>query len=208
MSDRLHSLGEIVETIMGQAPPGSACNKEGRGTVFVKAGEFADPLPLVREWTTKPIKRAWSTDVLVCVVGATAGKVSRSIDCAIGRSVAAIRPIEKHVDSGYLFHFLSTKTLFLREKSQGLAQGVITRDMIESLDLHLPRLAEQRRIAAILDQADALRRKRGKVIYYLEKSHGRCVYRHVRTPDRKSIWLRNGATRGTRQDCNRKYAEE
>ena len=132
MSDRLHSLGEIVETIMGQAPPGSACNKEGRGTVFVKAGEFADPLPLVREWTTKPIKRAWSTDVLVCVVGATAGKVSRSIDCAIGRSVAAIRPIEKHVDSGYLFHFLSTKTLFLREKSQGLAQGVITRDMIES----------------------------------------------------------------------------
>jgi type I restriction enzyme S subunit len=153
-------LGNVVDTVMGQAPPGNTCNKEGIGTVFVKAGEFADPLPIVREWTTAPLKLARRSDVLICVVGATAGKVSRSIDCAIGRSAAAVRPKPGKMDTDFLFYFLSTKVVFLRDKSQGLAQGVVTRDMIEALQLKLPPLVEQRRIAAILDAADALRRKR------------------------------------------------
>jgi type I restriction enzyme, S subunit len=153
-------LGEVAEIVMSQAPPGSACNKQGRGTIFVKAGEFNGRHPIVREWTTKPMKLARSSDVLVCVVGATAGKVSGSIDCAIGRSVAAVRPSGGKLDTSYLYNFLSTKTEILRANSQGLAQGVITREMLASLEIPLPPLAEQRRIAAILDQADDLRRKR------------------------------------------------
>jgi type I restriction enzyme, S subunit len=87
-------LGEIVDIVMGQAPLGSACNKDGNGTPFVKAGEFSEEGPIIREWTTKPLKMARKNDVLVCVVGATAGKINRGADCAIGRSVAAVRPKE------------------------------------------------------------------------------------------------------------------
>jgi type I restriction enzyme S subunit len=135
---------------MGQAPPGSECNKEGRGTIFVKAGEFNGRFPVVREWTTRPLKIAKSSDVLV----------SASIDCAIGRSVAAVRPRPDRLHHDFLYHFLSTQTDGLRAKSQGLAQGVITREMLEDITLPLPPLDEQRRIASILDQADDLRRKR------------------------------------------------
>ncbi|MBZ0261077.1 MAG: restriction endonuclease subunit S [Hyphomicrobiales bacterium] len=163
------ALGEIAETVMGQAPPGKDCNKEGRGTVFVKAGEFSDPLPLIREWTTRPLKMSKASDVLVCVVGATAGKVNRSINCAIGRSVAAVRPKSGRLDTDFLFHFLTTKVSFLRQKSQGLAQGVITRDMLEALRFQLPPLDEQKRIAAILDKADTLRRKRRETVERLEE---------------------------------------
>lgn len=161
-------LGDVSETIMGQAPPGSACNKDGTGTIFVKAGEFSDEGPLVREWTTQPQKLAKSGDVLVCVVGATAGKINLGIDCAIGRSVAAVRPNRQKLDTSYLNYFLRTQTDRLRGASQGLAQGVITREMLAKLLLPLPPLDEQRRIAAILGKADALRRKRKRALDLLD----------------------------------------
>ncbi|MCP9886131.1 restriction endonuclease subunit S [Synechococcus sp. ATX 2A4] len=150
-------LGEIASVVMGQAPPGKDCNKEGRGEPFVKAGEFSMARPVIREWTTNPLKKAQDGDVLVCVVGATAGKVNLGIDCAIGRSVAAVRPLLQRLDTNYLYHFLCTKTLLLRHGSQGLAQGVITREMLLGLDIPLPSLEEQRRIAAILDKGEAIK---------------------------------------------------
>ncbi len=86
-------LGDIASVVMGQAPPGKDCDKEGNGYPFVKAGEFSADRPIIREWTINPLKKAKEGDVLVCVVGATAGKVNLGIDCAIGRSVAAVRPL-------------------------------------------------------------------------------------------------------------------
>ena len=158
-------LGELVDIVMGQAPPGSACNKEGTGTIFVKAGEFQERIPLIREWTTRPLKMAAPDDSLVCVVGATAGKVNYSaFECAIGRSVAAVRPQSTRLDPQFLYRFLQTKIEQLRDRSQGAAQGVITREMLQSLRLVVPPLPEQRRIAAILDKAEALRTKRRDVL--------------------------------------------
>lgn len=158
------NLGDLTEIVMGQAPPGDECNKRGNGTAFVKAGEFSDREPIIREWTTKPLKLAKKGDVLVCVVGATAGKINLGVDCAIGRSVAAIRPNRERLDTNYLHQFLRTRVERLRAGSQGLAQGVITREMLASLELPLPLLAEQRRIATILDKADLLRRKRKRTL--------------------------------------------
>jgi type I restriction enzyme S subunit len=161
-------LGQVVDIVMGQAPPGDACNKDGIGVPFVKAGEFQDRRPVIREWTTKPLKLAKHDDTLVCVVGATAGKVNQGADCAIGRSVAAVRPHPSEIDPAYLYRFLSTTVTRLRGGSQGAAQGVITREMIGNLDLVLPPLPEQRRIAAILDHADAVLAKRRQVLTHLD----------------------------------------
>lgn len=176
---------------MGQAPPGSACNMEGAGTVFVKAGEFGERIPTIKEWTTQPLKMAAPKDALVCVVGATAGKVNYSaFDCAIGRSVAAVRPLPERLDSLFLYHFLLTKVEQLRDRSQGAAQGVITREMLQSLRLVVPPLNEQRRIAAILDKADALRTKRREALAQLDKltqsifieMFGEYQHGHIRWP--------------------------
>lgn len=138
---------------MGQAPPSKTCNFAGTGTPFVKAGEFGQVRPLLREWTTSPLKLAKRTDVLLCVVGATCGKINLGEDCAIGRSVAAIRPDPKRLDQHYLHYFLMTLVEHLRGGSVGAAQTVISREMIHSLRIPLPPLPEQRRIVAILDEA-------------------------------------------------------
>ncbi|MDC9523046.1 restriction endonuclease subunit S [Pseudoalteromonas sp. Angola-31] len=164
MSWPVVKLGNVVESIMGQAPPGVECNKTGEGTIFVKAGEFGKEFPVIKEWTTKPLRYAKKGDTLLCVVGATCGKVNKAIDCAIGRSVAAIRPIKDKIDENYLFYFVSSWSSKLRNMSQGAAQTVINKDMIANLEIPLPPLDEQKRIAAILDKADAIRRKRQQAI--------------------------------------------
>lgn len=144
------NLGQIASFEMGQAPPASASNFAGIGTIFVKAGEFGREVPVIKEWTTKPLKFARSSDVLICVVGATAGKLNLGIDCAIGRSVAAIRPLIG-VNQRLLYRQLTLHVARLRADSTGSAQGVISKEMLSALPVELPPEPEQRRIADKLD---------------------------------------------------------
>jgi restriction endonuclease S subunit len=140
---------------MGQAPPSKECNFSRLGTPFVKVGEFGSSRPVIREWTTNPLKLAKRSDVLLYVVGATCGKINLGEDCAIGRSVAAIRPNAHLLDQMYLYYFTTTMVMKMRNGSQGAAQTVISKEMIQCLRLPLPPLAEQQRIVAILDEAFA-----------------------------------------------------
>jgi type I restriction enzyme S subunit len=144
------SLDTCVELIMGQAPPGETCNKDGKGTPFVKVGEFAELYPAIVEWTLKPLRLAKKGDVLICVVGATVGKINLGIDCAIGRSVAAIRP-KNILHQKYLYYFLELKMLDIRGQSKGSAQGVITKDFINSIQIPLPELKVQQDVLDLLE---------------------------------------------------------
>ena len=148
-------LGKHVELVMGQAPPGDKCNTSGAGTIFVKTGEFGPLYPKIIEWTTSPLKMAKLGDVLICVVGATIGKLNLAIDCAIGRSVAAIRP-RSHIDTKFLYYSLFPYTIRLRSGSRGSAQGVIGKDDLNAIAVRVPPLAEQQRIVAKVDELMAL----------------------------------------------------
>jgi type I restriction enzyme S subunit len=136
---------------MGQAPPGIECNKDGEGTLFVKAGEFGDLYPIEREWTTKPLKHGKRGDVFICVVGATAGKLNLGTDCAIGRSVAAIRP-RPVLETKYLYYQLQPWVLKLRAASAGSAQGVISKKQLAEVPVTVPAIEEQRSIVAEIEK--------------------------------------------------------
>ena len=144
-------LGDVAEIIMGQAPPGIDCNMEGIGTPFVKVGNFDKVYPRIEEWTTNPLRLAGKNDTLICVVGATIGKINRSINCAIGRSVAAVRPYEQKINSSFLYYNLIEWTSKLRNMSQGSAIGVITKEMLYEVDLALPPLSVQEEIVAEIE---------------------------------------------------------
>jgi type I restriction enzyme S subunit len=98
----------------------------------------------------KPLRLAKTGDVLICVVGATVGKINLGIDCAIGRSVAAIRPKNTLLQK-YLYYFLELKMLEIRGQSKGSAQGVITKDYINSIQIPLPELKAQQDFLDLLE---------------------------------------------------------
>lgn len=83
--------------------------------------------------------------------------------------IIPIKPSEK-IDRNYLFYFLRQDEVI--DKAASLATGVnlprISPRLLEAFDVPLPPLDEQRRIAAILDQADDLRRKRREALSKLE----------------------------------------
>ncbi len=138
----------------------------------MKAGEFGKDYPVVREWTTKPLKLARAGDVLICVVGATAGKLNLGIDCAIGRSVAAIRPFPS-VESKLIYRQLLLQVKKLRTESTGSAQGVISKETLSQIEVVIPPEQEQRRIADKLDtvlaRVDAVNERLARVAPLLKR---------------------------------------
>ena len=165
-------LDEVAEFEMGQAPPASTCNMNGEGTIFVKAGEFGPEYPVVREWTKKPLKFARQGDVLICVVGATAGKLNLGINCAIGRSVAAIRPFISEMQR-CIYSQLRQQVMSLRGDSTGTAQGVISKQILADIKIVIPPLVEQKRISDKLDivlgRVDAVNARLARVAPLLKR---------------------------------------
>lgn len=147
------ALGGLVDVVMGQAPSSKDCNFDRKGIPFVKVGEFGESRPVIREWTTDPLRMARRTDVLLCVVGATCGKINLGEECAIGRSVAAIRPHPAKLNQFYLYYFMMTLVERLRSGSVGAAQTVISKEMVETVQIPFAPLPEQERIVGILDKA-------------------------------------------------------
>jgi len=143
-------LGSWSKSLWVKRRP-AALVKNAQGTIFVKAGEFGARRPIVREWTIEPLKLAKFNDVLVCVVGATCGKLNLGLDCAIGRSVAALQPNEA-LHQMYLYYYLTTKVLSLRGDSTGSAQGVISKADLGQIEIPAAPLAEQKRIIANIEE--------------------------------------------------------
>lgn len=82
-----------------------------------------------------------------------------------------LSPQTKEVCPDYFYYLLSSDILY-REFSR-LAAGATVKnlniDLVSGITVKLPPLHEQRRIAAILDQADALRAKRRAALVHLDK---------------------------------------
>jgi type I restriction enzyme S subunit len=88
----------------------------------------------------------------------------------IPANLARIRPNRRLIDDRYLHHWLvsgEAKRYFVGVAST-TAQPALSLTKIKEARLPLPPLDEQRRIAAILDEANALRRKRKRAIDLLD----------------------------------------
>ena len=68
------------------------------------------------------------------------------------------------VDSSYLYHCIRKMSKRLQALGNGATFKEVSKKVVEEFEIPLPPLKEQKRIAAILDKADAIRRKRQQAI--------------------------------------------
>lgn len=76
---------------------------------------------------------------------------------------------ERYIDKNYLRYAINSKLdLIIDQAHGGVGLKHITKGKLEAVEILLPSLPEQKRIAAILDRADAIRRKRQQAIQLAE----------------------------------------
>ncbi|MDQ7075002.1 MAG: restriction endonuclease subunit S [Gammaproteobacteria bacterium] len=92
------------------------------------------------------------------------GRVSiTDIDVAINQDLKAIVCSDK-IDVKYLFYLLFSEEKYFNRVSSGATVKGIKISHITDMEIPLPPLAEQKKIAAILDAADDLRQKDQQII--------------------------------------------
>ena len=170
MNRRTAILQDVCEISMGQAPQGDSYNTESNGYPLIAgAGDFGDITPLPKKYTTEPTKLSRVDDIILCI-RATIGdrNWADSVYC-LGRGVSGLRADPAQLNQKYLWHWLGNAADHLRSKGRGATFLQVNRADIGSMEIPLPPLPEQRRIAAILDKADALRAKRRQAIAKLDQ---------------------------------------
>jgi type I restriction enzyme S subunit len=176
-------LGDVSEIIAGQSPPGRHYNTGQEGLPFYQGKkDFGDRfIKPAKTWTREYRKVAEKGDILMSV-RAPVGPVNMAIErCAIGRGLASIRPTER-VETDYIFYYLQSIEGKL-EYSEGAVFSSISKHQIADIQLPLPPLAEQRRIAAKLDQINdtlsdlrRMRAARTAALEAFQKSFSSCSF--------------------------------
>ena len=158
-------LAKVCKVLMGQAPVGSSYNDNGKGYALIAgAGDFGAHTPKPKKHTIKPTRLSEPDDLILCI-RATIGDLNWSdAKYCLGRGVAGLRPNHDKLDKNYLWHFIQANKDQLESKGTGSTFKQVSRSHIEEWEIPLPTLEEQKRIAAILDKADAIRRKRQQAV--------------------------------------------
>ena len=175
------ALGELV-TITGGGTPARSNPAYFDGDIpwvtpkDMKAPELCDSLVRItarglRESATKLVPPG---SVLIVV---RSGVLKHSLPIAINRVPVALNQDMKALSTGprlqpeYLAHYLRARTPEILRWARAATHGAADNFPVERLrdmELPLPSLAEQRRVAAILDRAEGLRAKRRQALALLD----------------------------------------
>lgn len=172
------TLAEVCTITMGQAPTGDSYNARGEGLPLIAgAGDFKGQALAPTKFTTKPGKVSKLGDIVLSIRASIGAKVWADGEYCLGRGVAGLRP-GPELDDKYLWHWLTRYERDLASKGRGATFLQVNKTDIGEMPIVVPALPEQRRIAAILDHADALRTKRRQVLTHLE-ALPQSLYQHV-----------------------------
>ena len=162
---RTSRLGNHVEILSGFAFKSGCFNTDGKG------------LPLVRIRDVKPAQSDTYydgdyDDRYILSDGDLLVGMDGEFNCArwmggralLNQRVCRIRSGSANLDEQYLFWFLPKALKDIEDKSNFVTVKHLSAKQIDEIEIPLPPPDEQKRIAAILDQADELRRKRQRAI--------------------------------------------
>jgi type I restriction enzyme S subunit len=111
-------------------------------------------------------------DILYAMIGTIGNPVVIEKNCEFSiKNVALFKFNNENVFNRYIYYFLNSAVASRQfgSVSRGGTQKFVSLSNIRNLQIPLPPLPEQKRIAAILDKADSLRRKNQQAIQLADK---------------------------------------
>ncbi len=170
----VRELGSVCDVTTGQSAPQSEDAFSATGIPFIRAGSLEpllagkaeSSLELIDDLSAKKHKlKLFPKDTILFAKSGMSAKLARvyriKSPCYVVSHLAAILPSE-YVDPGYLHRWFEANppsNLIANDSYPSIKTSEISK-----VKIPLPPLPEQKRIAAILDKADAIRRKRQQAI--------------------------------------------
>ena len=93
----------------------------------------------------------------------------RSVPALLNQRVCKLEPNISRIDAKFLLHFLPKKLKQIEDATSFATVKHLSVKGIQAIEIPLPPLPEQRRIAALLDHADALRQKDRQLLAHYDK---------------------------------------
>ena len=169
-------LGSLCTFLNGGTPSKSISHYFQGEIPWITGADITSPTVMAaRSFITEEAIKCSATNLVpagtvLFVTRTSVGKVAiAGIPLCFSQDITAITPNAEKLDSGYLIHFLKSKESHFKQQQRGATIQGITREVVSKLKIPLPPLPEQRRIAAILDKADALREHRRQAIAKLDE---------------------------------------
>ena len=169
------TLGAICSFLNGGTPSRGVARYYQGDVPWITGADISGPqADTARSFITEEAIRESATNrvpagTVLLVTRTSVGKVAlAAIELCFSQDITAITPDPHCLDRSYLVHFLRTKQPHLERLARGATIKGVTRKAVANLVIPLPPLAEQRRIARILDAADALRAKRREALAQLD----------------------------------------
>lgn len=170
MSWPLVKIKDVGRVFTGKTPSKATDEYFGGDIPFVTPAELDGDVYVctakqtLNELGAKQIKLLPKDSVMVCCIGSL-GKIGiAGRELATNQQVNSVVFDEAKVFSKYGFYALSLLRPILEKIAPSTTVPIVNKSNFESLEIPLPPLEEQKRIAAILDKADAIRRKRQQAI--------------------------------------------
>lgn len=172
------ALGDIADIVSGATPKSGVDDYWGGNVQWVTPADLSGLTGAYISTTPRTLTdsglRSCSATVLppgsvLLSSRAPIGHVAiTTAPMATNQGFKSLVPRQERVDAKYLYHWLRANNALLQSLGNGATFKEISKAVVARIEVPLPRLEEQRRIAAILDQADALRAKRRQVLADLD----------------------------------------
>jgi len=158
-------LDEICIVIAGQSPPSDSYNQDKIGVPFFQGkADFGNLFPTVRYWCNKPTKISLPNDILFSVRAPVGPTNINNIEACIGRGLSALRCKKDVLEMKYLLHYLRANENKISDLGTGSTFKAITISELKKIQIPLPQLSQQQKIAKILDAAATLRQNHKKIL--------------------------------------------
>ena len=175
-------LGDLCSVVTkGTTPTSLGMQFEDKGIPFLRIQNLSnstvtlDDVLFISDETHDALKRSKikAGDFLITIAG-TIGRVAIVPDsfpeANCNQAVAILRFDKKRLSPRFLLHWLNTNDAVKQISGKKVTATIsnLSLGQIKDLEIPLPPLEEQNRIAAILDKADAIRRKRQQAIQHAD----------------------------------------
>lgn len=168
-------LGDVVDIIMGTSPKGCDINEIEKGMPFFQgSAEFSYRYPIVKKYTTKPVRQAKRGDILFSVRAPIADINIAPTDCAIGRGLAAIRSKAPDLQRYIEFVLKGTRNEWEYLNSSGSVFGCAKKEDLLNFEIpwndEIDVLLTISRILGSLDDKIELLQKQNKTLEDMAKA--------------------------------------